>query len=228
MSDPRGPGLDEKQLAALDAALARGSAHASQQLTKWIEKPSLVEIDSVLPMPLEEATELLSADDDPVCFCAMEMQGKISGEIILVVDDASGFALADMVLGNSIGQTSEWTELATSCLLETTNIVGCAYLNSLSETLSASGAAVSLVPSPPAFRRDFPQCLLQFALMAQAMTFDQVMVAQTRFLVQDKPLSWKLLFIPDADSMRRLPGLLSPASNRGQAKPGEFNSEPME
>ncbi len=170
--------------------------------------PSLVEIESVRPMPLSEATELLSSEDDPVCFSAMEIQGELAGEIILVLDDASGFALADMVLGNQVGTTSEWTELATSAVLETTNILGCAYLNSLSERLSGSGRVVTLIPSPPSFRRDFPQCLLEFALMGQAIEFDQVIVAQTRFMAQNNPLQWNLLFIPDADSMTRLPALL--------------------
>jgi hypothetical protein len=93
-------------------------------------------------------------------------------------------------------------------VLETTNILGCAYLNSLSERLSASSQVVTLIPSPPSFRRDFPQCLLEFALMGQAIEFDQVIVAQTRFMAQNNPLQWKLLFIPDADSMTRLPALL--------------------
>ena len=228
MNEPDSRTLDAKHLAALDRTLKRGSVHASEQLTKWIEKPSFVEIESIRPMPLSDATELLSSGDDPVCFCAMEMQGEIAGEIILVVDDASGFALADMVVGTPVGRTKEWTELAKSAVLETTNIVGCAYLNCLSDRFSNEQRSVTLVPSPPSFRRDFPQCLLEFALMAQAIEFDHVIVAQTRFRVEDAPLRWNLLFIPDADSMGRLPRLLDIASLRDSSLPNDPNTEDME
>jgi chemotaxis protein CheC len=228
MSGSLGGRLDAKQLAALDFTLARGSVHASEQLTKWLEKPTIVEIDSVQPLPLSLATELLSVGEDPICFCAMEMQGVIAGELILAVDNASGFALADMVMGNQLRSTTEWTELAISAVLETTNIVGCAYLNSLSETLSRGADVVSLVPSPPSFRRDFPQCLLEFALMAQAIAMDRVMLAQSRFLVEDHPMRWNLLFVPDAESMGRLPRLLGVAFDRDSESPNVFATEPLE
>ena len=49
----------QAQLAALESAFHQGSADASQALAKWIGKPSVVEIDSLEQLPLEEATDLL-------------------------------------------------------------------------------------------------------------------------------------------------------------------------
>jgi chemotaxis protein CheC len=200
--------LNARALAALTSLFHEGSADASRALGKWIGKPSVVEIDALEQLPLEEATGLLAGGDEPICFCATEMNGLLTGEMILAFDDASGLALADMLLDLPPGTTDEWNEVATSAALETTNILCCAYLNSLTRSASESGEAAELLPSPPAFSRDFAESLLEFALMGQAIVSDQVIVARTRFEIGGTPVSWTLLFVPDAQSMSRLPELL--------------------
>ena len=207
MTDSDGKLLSESQLAVLRSSLHEGSATASKALSAWIEKPSVVEIDSVEQLPLEEATGLLPGTEQTICFCSMEIRGVITGEMILVFDDASGLALADMLLNRPPGSTDQWTEMAQSAALETTNVVCCAYLNSLSKNLS--DGSHELVPAPPEFRREFSESLMQFALMGQAVALDYVIVAQTRFAIDGEPVNWTLLFLPDADSMSRLPDLLN-------------------
>lgn len=200
--------LTDDQLDNLQSALHSGSETASQALASWIGKPSLVEIDSLEQLPLNQATAVLSDDEAPVCYCAMEINGAISGQMILVFDDSSGLALADMLLDRQPGTTTEWTELATSAALETTNILCCAYLNALSMQLSDVNGTSALVPNPPRFNRDFAASLMEFALMDQAIAFDHALLTRTRFQIDGAPVTWTLLFVPDADSMARLPALL--------------------
>ncbi len=208
MTDPDAKLLSASELAALQSSLHQGSANASRALARWIGKPTLVEIDSLQQLPLHEATAVLSSDVEPICFCAMQINGVIAGEMILAFDDASGLALADMLTDQPQGTTTAWTELATSAALETANIVCCAYLNSLSSSLSNTDASSSLVPLPPRFSREFAESLMEFALMEQAIVLDQAIVATTRFQIDGVPLNWTLLFVPDAESMMRLPTLL--------------------
>jgi chemotaxis protein CheC len=159
--------------------------------------------------------ETLSAGEEPLCFCSTELAGGLTGEMILAFDDASGLALADMLLGKPPGATNQWTDLAVSAALETANIVCCAYLNSLAESLSSSrghdaadaSGPPELLPSPPRFSRDFAQSLMQFALLGQAVASDEVIVAKTRFEIDAAPVNWTLLFIPDAPARERLLGL---------------------
>jgi chemotaxis protein CheC len=192
-------------LASLEASLHQGSAAASQALAAWIGKPSVIEIDSLEQLALQDATGLLGKDDQPICFGSMAVEGVVSGELILAFDDPSGWALADLLLAQPPGTTTEWTEMAVSAALETTNILGCAYLNSLSQVFSPSGESSSLVPAPPRFSRDFAESLLQFALMGQAVAFDQVILARTRFTIDGVPVNWTFLFVPDAESTLGLP-----------------------
>jgi chemotaxis protein CheC len=200
--------LDAKQAAALASAFHQGAAEASHALARWIGRPSLVQIDSLEELPLEEATSLLAAGDDPICFCATQMRGLLTGEMIFAFDDASGFALADMVLDRPQGTTRQWTELATSAALETTNILCCAYLNSLSRSFDRLGEPPGLLPSPPMFSRDFAESLLQSALMGQAIASDRIILGRTRFEIAAAPEDWTLLFVPDARSKSCLAELL--------------------
>jgi chemotaxis protein CheC len=193
----------------LGEALHQGAAAASGALAKWIGRRSIVEIDSLEQPPLEEATGLLAAGQEPICFCATQMHGLLTGTMILAFDDASGFALADMLLGQPRGTTREWTEMAISAALETANILCCAYLNSLSRSLSQSGESSELLPSPPTFSRDFPESLMEFALMGQAVASDHVVLARTRFEIDATPVNWTLLFVPDAGFKSRLPQLIA-------------------
>jgi len=208
MNDQSNNRLDASQLTALRLSFHQGSADASAALAKWIGRPSVVEIDSLEQLPLAEATGLLAAGDEPMCFCTAEMNGLLTGEMILAFDDASGLALADILLDRPRGTTNKWTEMATSVALETTNILCCAYLNSLSRSFSKSGESSELLPSPPNFSRDFAESLLESALMGQAISSDHVILARTKFEIDAALVNWTLLFVPDTQSMSRLPKML--------------------
>ena len=208
MTEQRDILLDARQLAALESLFHQGSADASRALAKWIGKPSVVETDSLEQLPLEAATGVLGTADEPICFCAAEMNGLLTGELILAFDDASGMALSDMLLDRPPGTTNSWTEMTTSAALETANILCCSYLNSLSRSFSRGGESPELLPSPPSFSHEFAESLLEFALIGQAIASDQVILARTRFEINETPVNWTLLFAPDAVSMSRLWELL--------------------
>lgn len=206
--------LDERQMKTLRMALHGGSVDASEALAKWMGRPSVVEIDSLEQLAIEDVSSILSSDNSQepqaVGFCSMEIHGLLTGQMILLFDDASGRAVADMLLENRHGQTQEWTELAVSAVTETTNILCCAYLSSLATVLPlpAGESKRELLPAPPNFNRDFPESVLEFALMGQAIASDQVLLAVTRFEIDGAPLNWTMLLIPDGSSMSQLRHLL--------------------
>ncbi len=201
--------LSPSQLRLLERSFHHGAADASEAFSKWTGSPSSIRVESVEQLPLQQATGVLGTEGVPICFCAMEMRGLLTGQLIFGFDDASGLALADLLLDQSVGQSQEWGEMETSAALETTNILGCAFLNSLAKVLpTPTNGPTELIPSPPHFARDFPESLLQFALMGQAMVRDQVLLARTEFHINETPVDWNLLFVPDAESMARLRSIL--------------------
>ncbi len=201
--------LTGPQLEAFSTALRGGAAEASLALGRWIHKTAHISLDSVEQLPLHEATSVLGVREDPICFCVAQIRGRLVGQLILAFDDGSGLALADMLLDQPRGTATEWGEMETSAALETANILYCAYLNSLSRAFGTDREGASeLIPSPPRFSRDFAESLVQSALMGQIVATDHVLLARTQFHIDEAPVDWILLLVPDADSMSGLRELL--------------------
>jgi len=201
--------LNTRQLEALGRSLHDSADDTSHALSRWCGRPSSVHFDSVEQVPLHEATGVLGPGEEPIGFCVADMHGRLTGHIILAFSDTSGFALADLLLDQPRGTASEWRELEISAALETANILGCTYLNTLLRRLPAvEGSLDELLPTPPRFGRDFAESLLQFALMDQVGSEATVVLAQVKFEIDGEPVDWTLLLVPDASSMAALSGSL--------------------
>ena len=208
--------LNEKQLDLLTSYFRVGASDASRALSAWLARVVLVSMEPLEQVALASAAEQLGPVDATMCACCMRVSGGISGQLLLGFDDASGLMLCDALLARD-EPSREWGELERSAVMETTNIVGCAFLNSLSmvfpAAITAEGPVASKldqawIPEPPVFVRDFAAAIMQFALMDQACEFDTVLVAQTKFAINDMPVDWRLLLIPDATVLRQLARML--------------------
>jgi len=193
----------------LTGLFRHGSDDASHALSKWLGRPARVAIEDIEQVSLSEATEVLGDPEKALCSCAMRLSGRLTGQLMLNFDDASGLALADLLLERPIGASSAWGQIEQSAALETANIIGCAYVNVLARGFRENDAGShEVVPSPPKFTRDFAEALMQFALMNQAMASDFVFLTRTEFCIEDSPVSCDLLFVPDADCFASLAALL--------------------
>jgi chemotaxis protein CheC len=181
----------------------RGAEGASLALSKWLGEEVRLAISDVELAELDRASELLGPPDNLVAACAMGLTGRLTGSLILVFEDRSGLALVDLLLHQPLGTTTAWGELEQSAAKETTNIVGCAYVNALAAHLPDTG---ELVPTPPTFLHEFAGSLLEFALMEQALELDQVLLIRSEF-AGGQPglnLNWTLLFIPSRAALDEL------------------------
>jgi chemotaxis protein CheC len=195
----------ESQLASLTALFQRGAEDASDALTRWLNRPARVSVNQVEQIPLSSASGALGDPEKPVCCSIMGLTGRVTGQLILASDDASGLALADLLLGRNVGTSTAWTDYERSAALETANIVGCAYLNALFRCFSTSDSdEQELLPSPPRFIRDFADSVLQFALMDQAAHSDVVLLTRTEFHIEHSPVDCCLLLIPESRSLEAL------------------------
>lgn len=224
--------MDAKQLASLTGIVQQSADEATDSLSRWIGRAVKVSVDPLEETSLERALDLIGQNDSTVCACCMRISGSLHGHLILSFDDASGLALRDALISGSLPtQDSQaaspaqpehpaaeaiWGELETSVVMETANIIGCAFLNALSEripweTRSIAGDAVpgSCMPSPPVFIRDFAASIMQFVLLDQSTEVESVLIAKTHFSIERAPVSWQLLLLPDSDSLRAIRECLS-------------------
>jgi chemotaxis protein CheC len=223
------PILTEAQRHLLRMIFDRGAEAASQALSKWLGEEVHLTVSEVELVELAQTAELLGPADSLVAACSMGLAGRLTGLILLVFEDRSGLALVDLLMRQPVGTTTTWGEIEQSAVKETTNIVGCAYVNALAAHLPgivslASNQAVwseiggsELVPTPPTFVQEFAGSLLQFALMEQALELDQVLLIHSEFGAgkQGLNLNWTLLFIPSRESLHELAASLARLESRG-------------
>ena len=167
------PILTDAQRHLLRMIFDRGAESASQALSKWLAEEVHLAVSEVELVELDQAAKLLGPADSLVAACSMGLTGRLTGLILLVFEDRSGFALVDLLLHQPIGTTTTWGELEQSAAKETTNIVGCAYVNALAAHLPGIGvpdveptnetkvAGGELVPTPPTFVQEFAGSLLR-------------------------------------------------------------------
>jgi chemotaxis protein CheC len=208
------PILTDSQRHLLRMIFDRGAESASQALSKWLGQEVHLAISEVELVELARASELLGPEESLVAACTMGLTGRLTGLILLVFEDRSGLALADLLLQQPVGTSTTWDELEQSAAKETTNIVGCAYVNALAAHLPGTetkAGANELIPTPPTFVREFAGSLLEFALMEQALELDQILLIHTEFAAgrQGLSLNWTLLFVPSRDALHVLAASLA-------------------
>jgi chemotaxis protein CheC len=174
------------------------AVEASAALSTWLGRPTTISINEVAALPLHDAVGMLGAGDTPLVACAMHITGPFTGLLVLTCDDASGLALAEMILAGA-GQTDGgWGELQQSALVETANIIGCAYLNTVARP-TVAGDAAAIMPSPPWFVRDYAATVMESIVMTQAASSDTVFLTHSDFSIEGSPVTCSLIFVPEAD-----------------------------
>jgi chemotaxis protein CheC len=197
----------------------RGAEGASLALSKWLGRGVRLAVSDVELVELERAGELLGPPEALVAACVMGLTGRLTGSILMVFEDRSGLALADLLLGQAIGTTTAWGELERSAARETTNIIGCAYVNALAAHLPGGDGAGEIVPTPPQFLHEFAGSLLEFALMEQAQERDRLLLIRSEFAggAGLPPLNWTLLLVPSPAALEALADALAGLGRRPSA-----------
>jgi chemotaxis protein CheC len=211
-----GPILTDGHRRLLRMIFDRGAEGASLALSKWLGREVRLAVSDVELVELEGAGELLGPPETLVAACTMGLSGRLTGSLLLVFADRSGLALVDLLLHQPVGTTTAWGELEQSAAKETTNIVGCAYVNALAAHLPGDDGDGELVPTPPSFLHEFAGSLLEFALMEQAMELDRLLLIRSEFAGgPDIPqLNWTLLFIPSRAALESLAASLARLETR--------------
>ena len=183
---------DNKQrLEGLRELFSSATHDASAAMCRWTNGLITVTLDDVREIPLEDVSVELDIGDDLLTMVVLTLDGELGGNMILVFDEPSGRQLAASLLGRQVETDSEWSDLEKSALTETGNILGCAYVNALTRLLDRD-----LVPSAPFFIQDYGVSVLQQAVMAQALTSDELLLCDIGFHRKEKNLDWRVVFVP--------------------------------
>ena len=179
------------RLEFLHCFFSAATHEASAAMCRWTGGMISMRLDEVREIPLEEVCIEFDFGSDLLTMVVLSLQGDLGGEMILTFDECNGRQLAATLLRRDVVEEPEWTALEKSALMETGNILGCAYMNALTKLVGTQ-----LIPSPPTFLQDYGASVLEQALMPQAMTCDNVLICRTTFERQGEELNWNVFFVP--------------------------------
>ena len=186
------------ELSVYKDLLATATSEASAAMCRWSDGTISMTLSDLYEVDICEVCAALGVGDEISTMVVVSVPGPEGGEMLLTFNMHAGRRLAAVLLGHEEPQEGPLSELERSVLMETGNILGCAYLNGLSRLIGAE-----LIPMPPTFIEDYAASVVQQAVSTQAAA-DKVLVCRTDFHSAAAQLGVQVIFLPTADLKQRL------------------------
>ena len=183
--------LENPKLSLLQQLFSSATHDASAAMCRWTNSVISLTLDEVCEIPLEDVCGVLDLGDELLTMVVLNLEGDIGGDMVLTFSAKSARRLVACLLQTDVPSGPGWSELEQSALMETGNILGCAYVNAITRLIDHQ-----LIPSTPQFVVDFGPSVVQQVVLTHAASTNTVLICRTRFQHEDEQLEWWLLFIP--------------------------------
>ncbi|MEM0467081.1 MAG: chemotaxis protein CheC [Candidatus Thermoplasmatota archaeon] len=163
--------LNPVQKDALQELANIGAGHASTVLSQMINRSIHMGIPKVEIIPLSKVNEYVK-EESIVVGVFLKISDEIPSYVLLLIPRQSAFALANMLLGQKPEESKEiLSEIDQSALSEVSNIMICAFFDSISELLG-----ITVIPGPPNLAFDIPDAVIDYVLIQIGAISNQVVV----------------------------------------------------
>ncbi|WAM33429.1 chemotaxis protein CheC [Caldicellulosiruptor morganii] len=176
-----------------------GTGNAISALAMMIGKRIDMKVPIVKIVDLRQVPEILGGAEIPIVGILLNVEGDIDGFIMLVMSQASAHVLVNMLLGTSLNEYSEFTDIEKSALMEIGNILAGAYLTALS-TLTG----FKMIQSVPQLAEDMAGAILSFPAIQFGETGDTALYIETEIFEQSSRIIADFFLIPTEESYKKM------------------------
>ncbi len=185
-----------------------GAGNAATALSKILGRKVDMSVPEVKVIPLFSVPEILGAPEEPVVGGMVNMEGGLSGQIMLILGIREAYIVASIMSGRDTADIddvdfSALSELDVSALYEVTNILSGSYLSAI-----ASLTDLSISPSVPHMSVDMAGALLSLIAIECGATGDSALFFETRYLDEEDDMTCNFFLLPDKESYKKLMSLL--------------------
>ncbi|MCO4101330.1 MAG: hypothetical protein HEQ38_18430 [Gemmatimonas sp.] len=103
----------------------------------------MIKVPAISIASIEELPAQFSPDEEPVAAVMMHMLGDLTGRTLLVFPKPTVMRLAELMLRRPVGSSVAFSELESSAIKETGNILSGAYMNCPQRLHGDAAAAVA-------------------------------------------------------------------------------------
>ncbi len=189
----------EIQLDALREVANIGCGHAASALSQLVGGRKVqIDVPRVVVTPVSEMPLMLGGADTKVVAALLEMQGELTGDLILVLPEKDALQLCSLLLNAPCEMPLSVVQK--SALGEAANIVASACLSAIG-TLTG----LRLLPSTPTLSQDEVGVVVEEALAKTRTSAGLLVVLEAKFHTTRAPeIGGQLLVLPDRASLATL------------------------
>ena len=181
-----------------------GAGNAATALSGILGRKVCMSVPEVRIIPLPSVAEILGAPDKPVVGGMVDMDGGLTGQILLILGIREAYVLSSILYGREACKTSDidisaLSDLEISALYEVTNILSGSYLSAIS---MLSGLTIS--PSIPHMCIDMAGAILSLIAVGCGRAGDSALFFETRFIDAEDDMACHFFLLPDKESYEKL------------------------
>mgnify|MGYP000985132838 FL=1 len=172
-----------------------GAGNATTALSQLINTKIEMNVPKVEMLEFKEISEILGGAEKLVVGILITLQGQAEGMMMFMLDQDSAHHLVNILLGKSIDNFNDFTDMELSALNEIGNIISGAYLSSLSTLTN-----LTITSSIPYMAIDMAGAILSVPAIEFGKIGDKALLIQSQFGEEDKYINGYFILIPTLES----------------------------
>ncbi len=183
--------------AHLEHMSATAARRAAADLSLLLDRDIAVTTPTMATGSIDDVYELLGGEEAMVAAVYLVMSGDMSGHIMLLFPRGNALEMVDLLLGQPLGATQDFDEMAISAIGEVGNITAAAFLNTYGDS-----TGLTIHPSPPVTVIDMAAALVNTLLAEVEAQGGEVGIIETSFEDAASVTKGVVLVAPEAAPRR--------------------------
>lgn len=191
--------MDSLDLDVIKEVGSIGTGSAATALSGLLDTKIQMTIPDVGVKAFDDAVNFLGSPEEPVAAVLVQMSGDMNGLMLFLLEIDFINEVTRNMLGKTIEDYSELSEMEISALTEVGNIMISTYVSALTRL---AGLDVSL--SVPAVSVNMLGGVLSVPMIEFGYETDKLLIITGKFIIEGKKLNSNLLMLPDIPSLNLL------------------------
>lgn len=176
-----------------------GAGNATTALSQMINEKIDMKVPVVELLEFKELSDVVGGAESLVVGILLTLNGDVDGMIMFMLQHKSAKHLVGMLMGRSVCEEEEFSEMDLSALNEIGNIIAGAYLSSLSTLTN-----LLITSSVPYMSIDMAGAILSVPAIEFGKVGDKALLIQSQFGKDDEEVSGYFILIPTLESYEKI------------------------
>ena len=184
--------FDEHLRSLLEVMAQDGIHRAAEGFSGMMGKKVSVSQPKARLVPFSELPFALGGPEKEAVGIYLQMQGQMSGQVMLALPYAKALELVDLLLEVPTGTTQQLGSLERSALAEVGNITTSFFLNAI-----AASSGLDVRPSPPAVIVDMIGAIVDVIVATSGGVREKILMLAAEFICEGRAVEANFWMIPD-------------------------------